>query len=192
MTPRKPSEPLPPRKPSEPSRPLLPREESYLEDESHLDGLIAGDDDEVVGLDDAKSHLEDPASLLPGDLEHESGSLQRWHDVGPAEDAVDPSALLVLDEDEGGYTREGDALGLDEDLGVDALFGELSGSGAPDDGDAAAGVEVLAGLELPGLPALEGDEHEPGALGPDEDTEDFSAELLRRSGRDLGAGGSER
>ena len=180
-----------PRKPLDSPRAPGPREESYLEDDSHLDGLIADDGDEVIGLDDAKALLEDPASLLPENLEQETDSLQRWHDVGPADDAVDPSSLLFLDDDEGGYTREGDAVGLDEDLGVDGLLAELASNATPDDGDAAAGVEVLGALELPRLPALEADDHGAGALGPDEDTDDFSAELLRRSGRDRGTGGSE-
>jgi hypothetical protein len=137
----------------------------------------------VVGLDDAVVALDDPASLLPDLDDRGGGSLQRWHDVGPAEDAVDPGAGLFPDADESGYTREGDALGIDGDLGMDDLFQDLGPRAGHADQDAAVGLDVLSGLDLPGLPAL-ADEAEGGALGPDEDTDVLAEQLLRRAARD--------
>ena len=47
-----------------------PREESYLDDEGALLHGLSLDDDEIIGLDDAPSRLDDPAELLPGRSRH--------------------------------------------------------------------------------------------------------------------------
>lgn len=155
-------------------------EESYLDGEQFLHGLIA-DDDEVVGLDDSAAGGFDAASLLADDDEQEGTALQRWHDVGPAEDAVDPASTLFPDADESGYTRESDALGMDEDLGMDALFSELTGEAHADE-DALGSAELLAGLELPKLPPLSDEADDGAALGPHEDEARLAEEVLGRKG----------
>ena len=52
---------LPPSVPVPKRRPPNPREETYLEDEGALLHGLFLDEDEVIGLDDAPSRLDDPA-----------------------------------------------------------------------------------------------------------------------------------
>ncbi|MBK6808574.1 MAG: hypothetical protein IPG81_06670 [Sandaracinaceae bacterium] len=86
---------LPPSAPVQRRRPPNPREETYLEDEGALLHGLLLDEDEVIGLDDAPSRLDDPAESLPHDGDRDGDTLQRWHDVGPAEDAVDLASALT-------------------------------------------------------------------------------------------------
>jgi hypothetical protein len=162
-------------------RPPQPREETYLEDEGALLHGLLLEEDEVVGLDDAPARLDDPAESLPEDGERDGDALQRWHDVGPAEDAVDLASALTPEADESGYTREGDALGIDGDLGTEDLFAGLAGRYAGDDDPAVLGDDLLAELALPPLPALASDDDD-AELGPDEDVDALAAVMVKRRG----------
>ena len=172
---------LPPSVPVPKRRPPNPREETYLEDEGALLHGLMLDEDEVIGLDDAPSRLDDPAESLPHDGDRDGDTLQRWHDVGPAEDAVDLASALTPDADESGYTREGDAVGIDGDLGTEDLFTGLAGRYAGDDDPAVLGDELLSDLALPALPALASDDDDDAELGPDEDVDALAAAMVRRA-----------
>lgn len=163
-----------------------PREESYLEDEGALLHGLSLDDDEIIGLDDAPSRLDDPAELLPRTSERDEDSRERWHDVGPAEDAVDLASALSPEADESGYTREGDAVGFEGDLGSEDLFPGLAGRSPGDDDPAVLGEALLDDLALPELPTLVRAGDGDGELGPDEDV-DALAEVMVRRGRDARA-----
>ena len=166
---------------------LTEQQETYLDEEALMHGLIS-DEGEVVGLDDATMALDDPAELLTAVDEREDDVL-RWQDVGPAEDAVDPASMLIPEADENGYTREGDALGIEGDSSADTLFAHLDGPSA--DHDATAGVDLLDGLELPSLPALDQERDDGGALGPEEDTDELADELFVRVPQESEPGGAE-
>ena len=184
MTPRRtPPRPAPPQADPPKPRPAGPREETYLEDDGALLHGLLLDDDEVIGLDDAPARLDDPAESLPRDGERDGDSLQRWHDVGPAEDAVDLSVGLQPDADESGYTREGDAVGFDSDLAGEDLFSGLAGRYAGDDDPALLGEELL--FDLPALPALDkASKEEDAELGPDEDVDLLAQAVVRRARED--------
>lgn len=169
-------QPSPPRR-----RPPNPREESYMEDEGGLLHGLQLDDDEVIGLDDAPSRLDDPAESLPREGERDEDSRERWHDVGPAEDAVDLASALTPDADETGYTREGDAVGFDGDLGSEDLFPGLAGRFPGDDDPAVLGEELLDQLMLPALPELVRASHDDAELGPDEDVDALAQAMVRRA-----------
>jgi len=181
LTPRAPAPPAAPA-PTPPKRqPPNPQEETYLEEEgSLLHGLIL-DEDEVIGLDDAPARLDDPGQSLSGDTERDDDTRDRWHDVGPADDAVDLASALTPDADESGYTREGDAVGFDGEFDGEDLFAGLAGRAAGDD-EAALGDELLSDLALPVLPALDiAGNADDAALGPDEDVDALSAAIVRRA-----------
>lgn len=180
MTSRSTPPPAPPLRVAPKRRPPNPREETYLDDDGALLHGLLLDDDEVIGLDDAPSRVDDPAESLPHDDDRDADTLQRWHDVGPAEDAVDLALALTPDADESGYTREGDALGIEGDLGSEDLFAGLAGRYAGDDDPAVLGDELLAELTLPALPALADDEDD-AELGPDEDVDALAAAMVRRA-----------
>lgn len=152
-----------------------------MEDEGGLLHGLQLDDDEVIGLDDAPSRIDDPAESLPREGDRDEDSRERWHDVGPAEDAVDLASALTPDADETGYTREGDAVGFDGDLGSEDLFPGLAGRFPGDDDPAVLGEELLDELTLPALPALVRASHDDAELGPDEDVDALAQAMVRRA-----------
>ncbi len=128
-------------------------------DDPSLDEAFVFEGGEVVGLDDAPAHIDEPADFL-AELGHQDDGAPRG-DVDAAHD-LDVGDTLAADEGEYGWTREGDAVGFEDEAGEDA--DEWAPAVGAPQASSDAEWEEDPMLELPPLDTSDDD-----AVGPDSD-----------------------